>query len=103
MHSHSGLGRKHGVAPSFSTRHRAGKTFGDSAVIELLAQTDDQLALLMCVGAVAVSGLLMHVSFYLGQVTAVRSNTELKPASLFQPAVTGIPATVTETRREKAA
>jgi hypothetical protein len=43
---------------------------GDIAVPEFIPQpSDDQIALVICFGAVVVSGLIMHFSHHVGRLT----------------------------------
>jgi hypothetical protein len=76
--------------------------WGDFDVPEFLHQaSDDSIALAICFGAVAVSGLIMYFSHHVGRLTgrirlhetAPQSElfvTELQPAHLRQPAAPAV-------------
>jgi hypothetical protein len=79
----------------------------ESAVPELLRQaSDDQIALVICFGAVVVSGLIMHFSIYIGRMTGrVRLHQTPEPGSILMPEMQSVPVqrTTDITVRERAA
>ena len=79
----------------------------ESAVPEILRQaSDDQIALVICFGAVVVSGLIMHFSIHIGRMTGrVRLHQTPEQGSILMPEMQSVPVQRTEdiTVRERAA